>query len=849
MNKLVLIILVSFYFLIGRAQSFSGNVEDTARHNVEAVSVTLLDKAGKIVAFTKTDSKGKFSINTPENKVAAFISFRLMGFAPIKMTIEDFKNGQTVMMSEEGLNLKEVKVTAQRIKQHSDTLIFSVDGFKQQQDRSIADVIKKMPGLDVENDGKITYQGKAINEFTVEGMDLTNGKYAQISENLSADKVKSVEIRENNQPKKVLRDVQFSDQAALNLVLKDDAKNVWQGLADIKAGITLQDKSELLHDTRVMTMMFGKKSQSVSMVKTNNTGKDIQIEVTDLLFDSNALFPMNSLLSNIGGTAADIDRQRYTFNNSMMVATNWLFKTRGNNDLRFQASYFFDKNKSENYGETVFHDISGGWALTEDASVTNYASRWNAELQYKVNNDKMYLNNRLKANMDFDRSTGWSTLNGNSVREWVQPRSRFISDAVEIIKKMRNGNSYTLSSAVAYDFLPGKILICDNTSEKLNVSALRWNSQASFRHQLWKFNIAWNVGADITLNKMEIENSLTQKTTVRYNEQRVYTYPGLSYDNKRLRINVNPKLSWLRRCYESKDKNDLLVEPIMMINYKQNSKIEYGFHYLFAYATDGMERACDVPVFTSYRAMSKGNGELDRSCSHNTSAYVRYHHITHGLFANASVSYHATRHSRMYASKAVENIYQQYATDLYDNTEGWTVSANISKSFSWAKTIIKAEGSWNNNNYHILIDNAKVPYQMQGVSAGVGFSMKPIPLISIEEKSTFSHSTQKKRVGEYNGSNVLNYFEHKIRVFLLPGKWQIEIANEWYHSNDHSVSLCHFADASVAYRTKSFEIGLWLDNILGADKYERRFTTTTQEVFSITKIRPRQLMAKVFFNF
>ena len=537
--------MLSLSLMAARAQTYSGNVVDTTQKPVAAVSVTLLNESGKVVAFARTGKDGAFAVKMPEGKNAVDISFSMMGFAKVQISLSEFRNGQTVVMTEEGLDLKEVKVSAERIRQSGDTLVFSVDGFKQKQDRSIADVIKKMPGLDVLENGKITYQGKAINEFTVEGMDLTNGKYAQISENLSADKVKSVEVRENNQPKRVLRDVQFSEQAALNLVLRDDEKNVWQGIADISTGLTLQDGARWLRNTRLMGMMFGKKRQSVSMWKTNNTGRNIKTEVADLIFESNTLSPLSSRLSGIGGSSADINEERYTFNDSQLAATNWLFKTKGDNDLRLQASYFFDKTRNERYSETLYNDIAGGWSMTEDASVNSYTSKWEGELQYKVNKDNIYLNNRLKANVNFDRSTGRSSLNGTVTHEQVKPRSRFVSDAVEVIRKMKSGNSYTLSSAIAYDYLPGRMLLCDSTTERLDMSALRWNTQANFRHSLWKWSVAWNVGLDLTMNWMDIENPLAKHDGVSYNVQRLYAYPSLSYENKRLRVNASPRVSWL----------------------------------------------------------------------------------------------------------------------------------------------------------------------------------------------------------------------------------------------------------------------------------------------------------------
>ena len=847
-NGLLLLLLLALSPLGMMAQPLTGKVTDASDKPVGSVSVTLQGSGGRVVAFSRTAEDGTFSIKLPGDRSVEHISFRRMGFAEVRMPVGEFASGQTVRMTEEGVGLREVKVTSQRIRQDNDTLVFSVAGFRQRQDRSIADVIRKMPGLDVRSDGKITYQGKAINEFTIEGMDLTNGRYAQISENLSADKVKSVEVRENNQPKKVLRDVQFSEQAALNLVLRDDARNVWQGLCDMASGLTLQDGTRWLRDTRLMGMVFGRKCQSVSIWKTNNTGKDIQTEVSDLIFDSNALSPLTTRLSGIGVASADIDGRRYAFNDSQLAATNWLFRTRGGHDLRLQASCFLDRTESERFSETTYNDITGGWSLREDASTSSHTSKWDVEMQYKVNSESMYLNNRLEANIGLGRSSGLSSLNGSLTHEDVRPRSCFVSDAVEMIRKMGNGNSYTLSSAIAYDRLPGRILLCDSTAEKLDMTALRWNARANFRHRLWRWSVAWNIGLDMTLNRMDIENPLASQKGVRYDEERLYAFPCLSLDHGRLRVSASPRMSLLRRRYGAARAGDFLFEPSVSVSYKQNASLDYGAACLMSCMADGMNEACDIPVFTSYRTMTLGSGGLDRSRTHNASAYARYHHIMHGLFANVGASYHSVRHARMYESSVEGLFFRQHASGMHDNTVGWSLSCDVSKSFSWAKAVIKAGCEWNTDDYHILLDGEPVPCNMRGFLASVGFSLKPFPLLSIEEKSRFSHSRQRSSRAGGGPEHSMNHFEHHIKIFVLLGKWQLEIDNELYHSNDRSVSFSHFADMALSYRTRKMELGIWLNNVMGSDKYERRYVTTTQSVHAVIRLRPREMMARILFN-
>ena len=108
-----------------------------------------------------------------------------------------------------------------QISSHGDTLLYNVAAFRSASDRNIEDVIRKLPGISVSENGTISYQGESINKFYIEGLDLLSGRYALATRNISPDDIASVSIYENHQPKKVLKDISFSEKAALNLKLKN----------------------------------------------------------------------------------------------------------------------------------------------------------------------------------------------------------------------------------------------------------------------------------------------------------------------------------------------------------------------------------------------------------------------------------------------------------------------------------------------------------------------------------------------------------------------------------------------------------------------------------------------------
>lgn len=336
MKKLLLLLLLALSFT-ANAQNFTGFVKDYKTHKpLDYASVVAMDSNGNPIAFRNTGEDGSFSLQVTDSKVVKSLSVSYLGFVQKTITVSEYKPGMTIYMHQDAIEIKEVEVKSKRLQQNSDTLIYSVAGFRQKQDRSIADVIAKMPGLDVSDKGTITYQGKPINKFYIEGMDLMGGKYAMASENLSAKKVKNVEVLRNHQPIKALKGIHFSDQAALNLILEDEAKEVLNGLIELGAGAQVQKGigNDFLCDGRAVSMLFGRKHQNLSMYKWNNTGKDIQHEIRDLTSSSDLEDNDVPWINDIAVSAPDLKLERYNCNNTHIAATNWLFKTGKNADLR-----------------------------------------------------------------------------------------------------------------------------------------------------------------------------------------------------------------------------------------------------------------------------------------------------------------------------------------------------------------------------------------------------------------------------------------------------------------------------------------------------------------------------------
>jgi len=485
------------------AQILSGTVLDQNQKPIQNVNLILVNGSAETLGFTFSDVNGKFSIQMPTDTTSLKLIFRSLGYKSVSMKLGNFKSKQAVIMTSSAIQLKEVNVRGHKITQRGDTLNYLVSGFKQSQDRSIADVIAKMPGLEVKSSGQITFEGKPINKFYIEGMDLMGRKYSQASENLSADKVKSVQVYQNHQPIKSLGKAEFSDQAALNIRLTDDAKNAWTGVVEICGGNTLNGDAKVLYGSKLMAMLFNKKQQNISVYKCDNTGRDIAHEQNYLTKNDVDDQEESGLLKNISAIAPDLDRRRTTFNTTYLASTNHLFRTSHGNDFRIQLDYLWNKEEADLYRETSYNDLNGV-LLSEDNDVSAINHSVKSDVTYEVNKDSIYVYNRFHGAWNFDKSYGETTLNGEVSRQNVRPRKHYFTEDFNMILPMSKGRSIDFGSQTTYSYLPGHLLTFEGYHELLTFHTLESHNHVSFRHKIKNFNLSYQAGFRFRSQRMHV---------------------------------------------------------------------------------------------------------------------------------------------------------------------------------------------------------------------------------------------------------------------------------------------------------------------------------------------------------
>lgn len=229
--------LLSFilFLNISAQTEIRGVVFSEDKQEISRANVILLDSQDNITTFIFSNKDGSFLLNTDQ-----FGSFKLklsaIGYIIKKIPLSIIKRGENFDFKNihlERQNVKEIKeVVISRstpVKINKDTIEFTAKNFANGTEQNVEELLKKLPGIKIQNDGKIKFGDKEVERLMVENDDLFERGYQTLTQNMPSKPVEKIQVLKNYSKNKLLKNIENSDRIALNLTLKEDAKGKWFG--------------------------------------------------------------------------------------------------------------------------------------------------------------------------------------------------------------------------------------------------------------------------------------------------------------------------------------------------------------------------------------------------------------------------------------------------------------------------------------------------------------------------------------------------------------------------------------------------------------------------------------------
>ncbi|WP_281636157.1 outer membrane beta-barrel protein [Flavobacterium marginilacus] len=420
MSKIYAALLFVFLFFAANAQNnitIKGTVYDiNTQKPLESAMVYFSNvKDSTVVEYTTTDKNGEFKINTKKYDKPVFLKINFMGYQTYteeQNKLLENKDFGKLYLAQNETALKEVVVKndAPPIKIKKDTLEFNAASYKVRPDANVETLLKQLPGVEVDTDGKVTANGKEVTQFLVNGKSFFGKDGAILLKNMPADMINKVQISDFKTKKEELsKQEASSDDSSINFTI-DEKKN--KGLfGKIMGGYGTDDRYE-----NSFILNYFNNKQKISLLGSANN-----INSTG--------FAMDEVFDNMGGGRNSRQATRATASGKGITTTNlvsfnysdeWakVFNTTAGYDFKNTINENQSKSKQTEFLSSTSTNFTDSTSKTRNEGTENKA---NFEFEYKINpTTRLVVTpniSKSRTNSNSESSSAATDQNGVSLNE------------------------------------------------------------------------------------------------------------------------------------------------------------------------------------------------------------------------------------------------------------------------------------------------------------------------------------------------------------------------------------------------------------------------------------------------
>ncbi|WP_395061689.1 outer membrane beta-barrel protein [Flavobacterium sp.] len=794
-------------------------IDESTNLPIESATVYLSSvKDSSVVDYTITDKFGKFDFKIKKIDKPLYLKVSFVTYTDYKINLQSInadKDFGILMLKPAINNLDEVVVKSEAppIRIKKDTLEFNVSSFKVRPDANVETLLKQLPGVEIDAEGKITVNGKEVNQILVNGKPFfdKDGKIAL--QNLPSDIINKVQVTDTKTKKEEQTGAaSSSNNASINLTIDEDKNKGFFGKFMGGYG------SDKRYESSMLINYFKNKRKISVLASSNNinsTGFSMD-EVFDNMgggrnrsvwFDDNGTFGINGRRfgSGTGITQSNLVGINYS--------DEWI------KDSEASASYFYSGATTKNNNRTNLTNFlpSGNFTTNSNSSLNEdrYVHSMTSVFEYKIDTTASITiepnfvksnsrNKNISSQSSFDATNAMlnqsdsDTFNENNSNSFTNTLSftksfkrkgKYFSLVFENENTTTKVDEYIKSKTIFYqDLLP------DDTRDQFNNSK---NINANYRTELEFFQpITDSLNVKLGLEYKQESNKDTKEsfdfnnTSQSYSvfndelsnvfnslEKTVSPNTGISYNSKKMNFSLNAGTTIINfendvdylNVKTSLNKDYVLPYINAYGGYRFSKTKNLWINYNYTYSLPTAKQVLPVENLANPLNTFIGNPNLDLNKNH-------------GLYFSYRDFDYATRSG--YGVYSGGNFYDNqivFSVTYDDNRKRTSTYENVSGTYTswlgvyWNKTIKKGAHKFRyelrvNNNFGLskgftdgLLYNAKT----YSFSPRINFSYDYGELITINPSYNYS----------YNNTNYSNYVIESASNFTH--KFNIQVTNYW----------------------------------------------------------------------
>jgi len=858
-----------------------GSVKDSLQNPLAYANVIAkpLD-VSKNLKFAITDDDGFYKLELGKND-SYKISVSYLGYKTANFEFVATENSQKNIVLKDAPNQLQEVIIELPVTVKEDTITFNTNKFVTGEERKLKQVLKKLPGVEVDKNGGVTVQGKKVTTLLVEGKKFFGGGSKLAVENIPANAIDKIQVLDNYSEIAFLKNVSDTDEMAMNILLKKDKKQFAFG--DIEAGKGNQD----FYRTHSNIFYYSPKTNVNFIGNLNNTGENTFTFKDYMRFQGgvSAILKGDGSIYNVSGSdfAQFLETQDLVSSVNKFGALNITKVVNSKLDISGYAIFLHAKN------ETLVESVNQYADFIEEkehkSNTRNILGIAKFNIEYApTSNEQWYFKTQFKKTDNLKNNRIISTINtkNTNIAETNNADAIYINQNIEWHKKLSNKHTFSFAADITFDknnpttlwqtnqpILQGLIPV--EATENYIINQLKETKNTAintifkhywvlnnFNHIYTTLGNKYNNESFYTNDSQQLDDGTLNNFSSAGFENNLYYklndfYVGVHYKFKAgifefkqgaFIHNYNWKLN--QETNLSKHKLVLLPDFLVKIKFSNSKKLQLNYQLKSSFSD--ASKMANRFYLQSYNSVYRGNEDLENELYHTARIHYSRFSLYRGLMLFGSVNYTKK-------VKGIQNAVQFENTNYYvfpiivnNPEERWSFNLNIDKKIKQLKYGLKTRvltSTYLQNINEIFVTNKSNNYSYT-LSAKTLFDKFPIIEAGFEQS-----------IGNYTSSNTTSKFTtNKPFVtidydFLKGFIFSFDYENYTYQNRTfNQKNTYQIANATLSYKNEDSAWSFKLDAQNLFDVKLKNQNSFSSYIISDTKtyISPRIVMFSIGYN-
>ena len=862
------------------AQTLKGKIETIKGKPLISASVVIKDSlSGNSKGYTMARN-GIYFIHLKKDYENIAIVVSSYGYHRKTFEIKNPKKEKTytlnfTLSAKSIEELKEVILSAKKLpfERKRDTLSYSVNAFKDGSERKIQEVIKKLPGVEVNEDsGEIKYKGKSVETVMLDGDDLFGRNYMIGTKNINVDIVERIEAIDNYTENPLLKGLEQGGKVALNLKLKEGKIDL-SGNIDLGSG-WLENKG-MAFDLGTTILGIAKTYKSFGTLSYNNVGINRSpFDYFGFSFNTERIAEENHFAKKIIPETRFsnlLDDKRVNINKQLFGSYHSIFKLNKALSLKVNLYYIQDQITTDQFFENRYQVAGDNFITSDEISISKKPQQYRGDLKLKYHSSKSslleYTFRVRQENIETptkiiqnQRSTFSSLLKTNDF---------YFKQKLLWTKKLTKKKALQVSLFYLFNQVPQKLTLTPYTTGKnieSNIQSSEFQKnfleiKTVFLGTLKKDKYRLTLGSYLNKNPFDSELSDRQQTITQnklnYIKKSIYHTGIYNFNIDALKISPSYNLSFLSQTLNQTLQNTrerfqrLIFTPALDLEYKFNRNSTLSASASYSQNTNAESYFFSNRVLLNNRIAIKNIPTLDmqQSQDYNLSfytnnpaqrftlqTYIAHQKSTGNFFSNTTISEKTTE--------------IQYFFLPQDNSN-WNLGVMASKYIPSFESTIKWVGSHSISNFRNVVNESELR-QNQGQFSSQELFWKTAFDIPVNFEDSFfwrySHTQSEGQPAFFNHA-----VQNRFKIIIRPNKeWFVFLVSDYYLPDlKKKAENFLFLDGIVRYRPKKINwySSLIIRNITQEKNFEQISTSDISTSIFRSNLLPRHFILEVTWDF